>query len=62
MVICVQKNQCPSKSQFLCLFFETLNSRNESGFKKINQEAREGKISRRRLCARHLEIGIRRGS
>ncbi|HEY3857183.1 MAG TPA: hypothetical protein VGO67_22585 [Verrucomicrobiae bacterium] len=45
VIICVRENQVPL-DEYFCLLFETLNSRSEADFKKLTQEAREGKISR----------------
>jgi hypothetical protein len=45
VIICVRENQAPL-DEYLCLLFESLNSRSEANFVKLTQEAREGKISR----------------
>jgi len=49
VVICVRENQNVF-DEFITLFFEILNSRNESGFTKLFDEAYQGTISKKQFA------------
>ena len=55
VVICVRENQ-KAIDEFITVFFETVNSKNESGFAKIIQDARLGAITREQYAERILKL------
>jgi len=54
VVLCVRENQAPL-DEFICVLFETLNSKNESEFWKLFQDASLGNISREQYAKEILQ-------
>jgi hypothetical protein len=55
VVICVRENQ-KAIDEFITILYEIVNSRNESGFQKIIQDACSGTITREQYAERILKL------
>jgi hypothetical protein len=55
VVICVRENQ-NAIDEFITVFYEIVNSKNEIGFAKINQDAGLGTITREQYAERILQL------
>jgi hypothetical protein len=49
IVLCARENQTPL-DEFICILFETMNTKNESGFAKLFEAAHSGSVSREQFA------------
>ena len=61
VALCIRENQCPL-DEFIGILYETINSKNESAFTKLSQEAYLGTISKEQFSKHILQYEFEAGT